>query len=69
MLQKRNLIIKYIEGKSNVIVDALSRVGYGCSELMQRFIVKSMYSDFFNLYVVNLMYYLFMEIRLHHQSK
>jgi hypothetical protein len=63
MLQKRNLIIKHIEGKGNVIADALSRVGYSCSELMQRFIVKSMYSYFFNLYVVNLMYYLFMEIR------
>ena len=55
MLQKRNLITKYIEGKGNVIAYALSRVGYGCSELMQRFIVKSMYSDFFYLYVINLM--------------
>jgi hypothetical protein len=46
MLQKRNLIIKHIEGKGNVIADALSRVGYGCPEFMQRFLVKSLYSDF-----------------------
>jgi hypothetical protein len=58
MLQKCNLIIKHVESKGNVIADALSRVGYGCSEFMQRFLVKSLYSDFFlfisSIYVLSI---------------
>ena len=34
MLQEYNLIIKHIQGKDNVIADALSRVGYDYCEFI-----------------------------------
>ena len=51
MLQKRNLPSICVIIKGNFIADALSRVGYGCSEFMQRFLVKNLYSDFFFIYI------------------